>query len=144
MGDEDGSGSPQMYQVPQAQMQPQAPAGLQHQVPQQPVSQKPAESMQKSATQSSEPKPQKGQQKSDQSSDKAPHKRTGSGGTNLFRSIGSSFSGIGSLIRSSVNDPSYKQAKLGESENPFFFDKELGVWREKGKEPPKAGGALPP
>lgn len=36
-----------------------------------------------------------------------------------------------------------REAKLGE-ENKFFYDKELGVWREAGAPVPEAPAQLPP
>jgi hypothetical protein len=93
-----------------------------------------------SAVQQQQPEKEKAAAKKDS------HRRTNSGGgANLFRTFSrNTFGSIGSYLRSSVNDPSYKAASLGKEENTFFFDKELGIWREEGKEPPKAGGALPP
>ena len=145
MGDDNNnSGSPQMYQVPQTQMQQQP-------IAQQPTGQQPATvntqnagAQQPKETKASSADKPPAQKQGEMKDNEQKMARTKSGGGFLSNFSRSTFGSVTSLIRSSVNDPSYKQAKLGESENTFFFDKELGVWREKGKDPPKAGGALPP
>ena len=138
MGDGPGSsgpGSPHPYQTPQVNQQP-------HQLQQQQQQPQAAQQQPQAAQQQQQQQPEaKGSETKQENGGSGARSmaRANSGG-NLLRGA---FSSFGNLIRSSVSDPS-KEAKLGQEENTFFFDKELGIWREKGKDPPKAGGALPP
>jgi len=76
----------------------------------------------------------------DPGADTAALTRKGSG---FVTSLGKGFGAIGGALRGAMADSS-KQAKLGADENTFFFDKELGVWREKGKEAPATAAPPPP